>query len=413
MERHYLGLDWGDAAHAVCVVDAEGKKVWAGEVKQTAEGMSEFGRRLYEWKSAGVEVWAALEKPEGRIVDFLLDHGVVVYPINPKAVDRARDRFRVSGSKSDPFDARVLAEFLRTDHMHLHPLLPSSAQAQELKLLTSDYDRLLNQQTRLLNQLRATLKEYHPRVLELFSDLNTPTALDFLERYPAPSTLVELTPQGWQEFVTAHRLCRGHAAKLWERLKAPQLAIPAHVVRAKTRLARVLVAGLRVVGVAVTDYRAEIERFFASMPAAEVAKSLPAGKSGVIIPRVWAELGDAAGRWESFRHLQAQAGAVPVTKRSGKCQLVQFRFACNTRLRHALDLFAFASLRHSAWAVAYYRQQRDRGHRHYQALRALAAKWLKIIFVIWDRHVPYDEQRHMDNIARQSKLKPTLSPTAA
>src|SRR4030066_1626646 len=115
MERNYVGLDWGDEADAVCVVNEKGEKVWAGEVKHIAEDQAEFGRRLYEWRSGGVEVWAALEKPEGRIVDFLLDHGVVVYPINPKAVDRARDRFRVSGSKSDPFDAHVLADFLRSE----------------------------------------------------------------------------------------------------------------------------------------------------------------------------------------------------------------------------------------------------------------------------------------------------------
>ena len=131
MEHYYLGLDWADEAHAVWVVDEKGEKVWGGKVEQTAEGLAEFGRRLYEWSSAGIEVWAALEKPEGRIVDFLLDHGVIVYPVNPKAVDRARDRFRASSSKSDPFDARVLADFLRTDHGHLHPLMPNSTEAQE------------------------------------------------------------------------------------------------------------------------------------------------------------------------------------------------------------------------------------------------------------------------------------------
>lgn len=413
MEVYYLGLDWADEAHAVWVVDDKGGKVWAGQVEQTAEALSEFGRRLYEWSSAGIQVWAALEKPEGRIVDFLLDHGVVVYPVNPKAVDRARDRYRVSGSKSDPFDARVLADFLRTDQGHLRPLMPSSPQAQELKLLTMDYQRLLHQQTRILNQLTATLKEFYPRILEMFPDLNTPSALDFLERYPAPSALAELTSDGWQEFATTHHLKRGHAQQLWERLKAPQLAIPTHVVRAKARLVRALVAQLRVVRTAVADYHAEIERFFASMPAAEVAKSLPAGRSGVIVPMVWAEWGDAPERWESFRHLQAQAGTVPVTQRSGKYKLTQFRFACNKRLRHAVDLLAFASLRNSAWAMAYYRQQRDRGHRHHEALRALSAKWLKIIFVIWDRHVPYNEEKHLANIVRQGNDQALPSPTGA
>src|SRR2546426_7170639 len=126
-----------------------------------------FRSWLDERRAEGIELWAAIEKPEGRIVDLLLDHGVLVFPVNPKALDRARDRFRISGAKSDPFDARVLATFLRTDHGHLAPLRPSSEAAQELKGLTRDHARQVRQQTRLLNQLTATLKAYYPRALEV------------------------------------------------------------------------------------------------------------------------------------------------------------------------------------------------------------------------------------------------------
>lgn len=402
MERYYLGLDWADEVHAVWVVDEGGAKVWAGQVKKTQEDLAEFGRCLHQWRSAGKEIWAGIEKPEGQIVDFLLDHAAVVYPINPKAVDRARDRFRASTSKSDLFDARVLADFLRTDHGHLHPLMPNSPQAQELKLLTVDYGRILQQQTRLINQLKATLKEYYPRALEMFPELNTMATLDFLARYPAPSTLATITQARWRSFAKEHRLQSGRANELLEKAKSPQIDIPAHVMRAKTRMVRVLTEELRVVRAAAAEYYAEIERFFDSMPAAEVARSLPAGKTGVAIPMIWAEIGDAPGRWESFGHLQAQAGAVPVTDRSGKHQIVKFRFACNKRLRHALHSFAFLTLRNCQWASDYYRQQRARGHRHHQALRALAAKWLKIIFAIWSRHVPYIEERHLANISAQT-----------
>jgi transposase len=347
-----------------------------------------------------VELWASIEKPEGRIVDFLLDHGVVVYPINPKALDRARDRFRMSGAKSDPFDARVLAEFLRTDHPHLRPLMPSSDQAQELKLLTRDHQRLLRHQTRLLNQLRAALKEYYPRPLKVFGDLSTASALDFLEQYSRPEAL---TTEGWQQFAAAHRWSRSRASLAWELLGQSSIPVPAHVARAKSRMVRALVAQLRVVGATLGEYRAEIEAFFGSMPAAEVARSLPGGKSGVTVPGLWAELGDAAGRWESFQHLQGQAGAVlPVTKRSGNTSGVHFRFACNKRLRRAVNRLSFLSLRYSTWAPAYYRRQRRKGHTHQQSLRALGAKWLKIIFVMWRDQTPYNEERHLANIARQT-----------
>ena len=122
---------------------------------------------------------------------------------------------------------------------------------------------------------------------------------------------------------------------------------------------------------------------------------------GITAPTLWARLGDAPGRWESFQHLQAQAGSVPVTVKSGKQHVVHFRFACDKMLRYVVDQVAFLSLRSSEWARAYYDQQRARGHKHREALRALGAKWLKIIFILWDRQVPYDEQYHLATMARQ------------
>ena len=119
-------------------------------------------------------------------MDFLLDHGVEVYPVNPKALDRVRDRYRMSGSKSDAFDAYVLAEFLRTDHVHLRALRPNSEKAQELKLLSRDQRRVERQKTRLLNQLTTTLKEYYVRPLEAFEDIETELALGFLKQLSDP-----------------------------------------------------------------------------------------------------------------------------------------------------------------------------------------------------------------------------------
>src|SRR6266511_1586386 len=141
VQRYNLGVDWADEFHQVWVSDTEGKKVAEITIEQSVKGLSEFGRWLHERKAEGIELWASIEKPHGRIVDFLLDHGVVVYPVNPKALDRARDRFRMSQSKSDCFDAYVLADFLRTDHPHLRALKSISDQTQELKLLTEDSQR--------------------------------------------------------------------------------------------------------------------------------------------------------------------------------------------------------------------------------------------------------------------------------
>jgi len=395
-------VDWGDRLHQVYVGDDEGKKVREVKVQESPEGLAEIGRWFDENRAEGIELWAAIEKPAGRIVDFLLDHGVEVYPVNPKAVDRVRDRYRMSDSKSDAFDAYVLAEFLRTDQAHLRVLRPNSEKAQELKMLSRDQRRVGRHKSRLLNQLTTTLKEYYARPLEVFDDIETEVTLDFLTRYPTPAHLRALKRKEFNRFATKqHHLSKQRCEELWEKLKKPQLAVPEHVVRAKAQLVEVLIEQLRAAIKAVKIYNHKVESFFASSPAAQFAKTLPGGKSGTLVAAIWAELGDAQGRWESSRHLQAEAGAVPVTKASGKSRVVHFRFACNKHLRHSMYWFSFVSLNHSEWAKLYYRRQRDKGHSHHQALRALGAKWLKIIFVMWRDHKPYDENYHLANIARQ------------
>lgn len=399
--RYYVGVDWADASHVVVTMDEQGETVQEETIRQTVDAFSAWGHQLDTWRAREVELWAAIERPDGRVVDFLLDHGVTVFPVNPKALDRARDRFRASGAKSDPFDARVLADFLRTDHRSLHALQPSSADAQELKLLTEDHQRLGRHQTRLLNQLTATLKVYYPLPLELWGDLTTQVARAFLHAYPTPAAAGGLRRNQWARFARAHRLSAERAEALWQQLHGVPLPVPAHVVRAKTRLMHSLLAQLDTLVPELVSYQEAIETFFAALPAAQWARTLPASGSGTTVPMIWARLGDAPGRWRSAQHLQAQAGTVPVTSRSGQQRLVHFRYACDKQLRHTIEQFAWLSIRSSAWAAAYYRQQRARGHHHRRALRALAAKWLKILFVLWAHQRSYDEQHHLATIGRQ------------
>ena len=393
--RYYIGVDWADAAHAIWVLDDQGARVLNRSVPHTAEGLAEWGRWLDEQRASGAELWAAIERPDGRVVDFLLDHGVVVYPVNPKALDRARDRFRMNPAKSDPFDAHVLAAFLRTDHAQLHALQPSSEAAQELKLLTREDARLVREQTRLLNQLTVTLTEYYPRALEVCGDLTAKRTAAFLRAYPTPAALAGLTRKQWERFARDHRWSAEQRATLWGILQQPQLPVPAHVVRAKSRLLGVLLAQLQAAVAAVAAYREAVTDFFTALPASH----------GTLVPTLWAELGDAPGRWTSWQHLQGHSGVVPVTvhsgKRSGTHQGIYFRRACNKHLRLAVDQFAFCSLRQSEWARACYDGYRKRGHGHHAALRALGAKWVKILFVLWTRQVASDEEYHLATMARQ------------
>ena len=231
--------------------------------------------------------------------------------------------------------------------------------------------------------------------------MTTALAREFLQAYPTPVAVAALTERQWQRWAHAHRLSQARAQELWAVLQQPQLPVPAHVVRAKARLMQALVTELALVVTVVETYRQAVEDFFAAMPAAQWVRTLPFGEHGVTAPTLWARLGDAPGRWESFHHLQAQAGSVPVTVKSGKQHVVHFRFACDKALRYVVDQVAFLSLRSSEWARAYYDEQRARGHSHREALRALGAKWVKIIFILWERQVPYDEPYHLATMARQ------------
>ena len=214
-------------------------------------------------RAEGFELWAAIEKPAGRIVDFLLDHGVEVYPVNPKAVDRVRDRYRMSGSKSDPFDAYVLAEFVRTDQAHLRALRPSSEKAQELKMLSRDQRRVGRHKSRLLNQLTTTLKEYYARPLEVFEDLETEIALDFLTQLSDPgSSAVRLNVKSSIALLPSSIISVNSAASSCGRsLTNRNLRCPSMVVRAKAQLVEVLIDQLRASIKAVKIYNHKVESF--------------------------------------------------------------------------------------------------------------------------------------------------------
>jgi transposase len=396
--RYYLGVDWADREHAVWAEDADGAPVAARAVPHTAAGLSEWGRQLDEWRQAGIELWAGIERPEGRLVEFLLDHGVVVVALNPKVVARTREQFRPSAAKSDPLDARVCAYCVRTRQHDIAPLHPSSAAMQELKLLTRDHQRLQRQHTRLLNQATLALKEYYPVVLDVFGDFGALAAQTFVRAYPTPIAAAGMRRTTWEKFARRHRL----QADLWEQWQAPTLAVPAHVVRVKARLVLNLLEQLAVVARQLATSQGEIERFFVSLPVARQVATLPGSRSGVTLPSLWAEIGDAVQHWRSAEHLQAVGGTAPVTQQSGKMRVVHFRFACNKHLRHHAQLFAHTTLLHCEWARRYYRRQRDRGHGHQRALRALAGKWLKIFYVLLSRGVAYDEAVHLKTIGQQA-----------
>ena len=393
----YIGIDWADQEHHVFITNDLGANLGSFAITHSVEGFAKLEDRVKGLSSDQKGCLFALEIASGLLVGYLLAKGYTVYPINPKAVDRYRDRYRVSGAKSDPGDAMVLSHILRTDRPRHQPLMPSSELARELLLLTRDHQNLVQQRTRLVNQLNACLKEYYPAALQFFSSVDQPLALAFLNHFPTPGDAQRLSLQELEAFCFKHHYHnRKDIKRLYNKLQLPMLQAHPFVVRAKSRYLLSLISQLIPLQQSIKEYEGEIECLFKRHPDSEIFLSLP-GAGKTIAPQMLAEIGD---RRENFPHcefLQAEAGTAPVTKRSGGRIMVVFRRSCRKRLRNTLQQFALESLKFCPWAREYYKAQKQRGKSTSQALRALANRWLAIIWVMWQRDLPYDDEYHQAN----------------
>lgn len=391
-----VGIDWADAEHVYCFMDDTGTTLASGTVPHTAEGLERFMALIHARVPNSQEVAVALETSHGPLVGALLDQGFTIYAINPKAVDRHRERFRVAGAKSDLRDAWVLATLLRTDRALYRPLHPDSETAQELRTLTRDRAELVRTQTMLSNQLTACLKAYFPEFLSLFPDPDRPVALAVLDAFPTRETLRAVSRKRLETFLRRHHY-PGSAAKADQIHAAMQtrgFQIAPVIVRTKARLARTLAQQARTLTTQLNAYDREIRRILQLHPDGELYRSLP-GAGDCLAARMVGELGDNRDRYREAAVAQCEAGTAPVTRASGTARTVRVRRACIHPLRATLWQFAFCSLRHCPWAQSYYTRARARGKQHAEAIRMLSNIWLRIIIAMRRDHRLYDEARFL------------------
>jgi transposase len=415
---HYAGFDWARAKHDVVVVDRQGQKRLELEFPDTAEGWSALRSKLAallgpapNWATIGV----AIETCRGPAVERLLEMGLAVYPLNPKAAERYRDRKAPSGSKDDLLDAWSFADALRTDGHAWRPLHPEGPATQELRLLCRDEIALIQERTALVLRLQAALHEYYPAALEAFDDWTMSSAWDFVLRFPTPQDLARKGPRTWEKFLHTHRLAQpeSYARRLAVFARAGEFVSPSvAVTRAKSLLAVSVVKQLKTLQQQLEVYRARIAEAFAQHPDHDLFDSLP-GAGAKLAPRLLSELGANREVFPCAQDLQCYAGTAPVTLQSGKRRWVKFRRACNTLLRHSVHLWADLSRHQCAWAQVYYQNKRAVGMSHAQALRCLGQRWLKILWNMWQNHACYNEARHLlDQTRHGSWVIALLPPTA-
>jgi transposase len=409
---HFAGFDWATQKHDVVVVNRQGQIVLTLAFPDTAEGWTELREKLAPFGQVGV----AIETSRGPAVERLLALGLTVFPMNPMAAQRFRDRKAPSGVKDDVLDAWSFADALRSDGHDWRPLRPEDPQTQLLRMLCRDEIKLIEQRTALILQLKEALHEYYPAVLEAFDDWTSPAPWEFIVQFQTPQALARAGKRRLQNFLHAHRLYRPGTVEKRMAIfaRADQFASPSPAVTtAKSLLAVTLAKTLRTLEAQIKEYRRQIEEAFANHPDGGLFASLPCGGAR-LAPRLLGEIGSNREVFQTCEALQCYAGTAPITRKSGKGRpFVHMRRACNRVLRATLHLWSDESRKKCAWANAYYQQKKKKGLRHAQALRCLGQRWLKIIWRMWQNRMNYDEARHMQSLAKSGSWVLALTQTNA
>lgn len=338
------------------------------------------------------QVKIGIETDRGPWVQALIGAGYEVYAVNPLQASRYRERLSVSGAKSDPADAHLLADMVRTDSHQLRVVAGDSDLAEAVKVVTRAHKTLIWERTRHTLRLRSTLREYYPAALAAFDDLTAPDALELLAKAPDPVSAARLTTT---QITAALKRARRHhrerrAGEIQAALRTPQLGQAPLVTAAYGATVRAQVAILGVLNEQIEVLQGQVEAHFGQHPDAEIYTSQP-GLGQILGARVLAEFGDDPTRYADTRARKNYAGTSPITKQSGKKKVVLARYVHNDRLLDALGGQAFAAISRSPGARAYYDKQRARGLGHRAALRQLANRLVGILHGCLKTDTQYDE----------------------
>jgi transposase len=391
--RSFAGIDWASEEHAVCVVDQAGSRLVERALAHDEDGLRRLCRLLVEQRVEHV----AIERPDGVLVDRLLDAGIVVVAIHPNQVKAARERYTVAGGKSDRLDAYVLAELARTDMHRFRALVAHSDETRALRALTRSREDLVGARVELANQLRAQLEAFWPAAADVFADLDSPISLAFLERYPSPADARGLGERRLAGFLARHSYCGRRSPN--ELLARLHTAPAGRAGPLEQEARRQVVLGLTKTLVQIVEQI----RLLTSQIAGAV-RAHPDGaiflsffkdpKSVITAARLLAEISDDRSRYPTAAALAADAGMTPVAVESGKRRVAVFRHGCDHRLRDATATLADSTRHWHPWAHRRYADARNRGQDHPHAIRTLGRSWTAIVWACWQNHTPYDPTQH-------------------
>lgn len=391
----FLGVDWAEDHHDICVMDEAGAVLGKRRIGDSVEGLSELHELVGAHAEEPDQVIVGIEVDPGLIVTALLGAGYVLYAVNPMASARYRERHATSGAKSDPGDAKMLADLVRTDRINHRQISGDSELAEGIRIIARAHQGAIWNRQRQVNALRSALREYYPGALAAFgTDLASNDAVSVLSVAPTPALGRQLS-----RAKIASALRRGGRSRNVERkaeeiqgaLRADYLEAPRGIAEAHGDVARSSLVLIEAFTKQIATLEASLAEHFEQHPDAKVILSLP-GIGTVLGARVLGEFGDDRTRYANAKSRKNYAGTSPVTKASGRSHVVLARHARNRHLGDSLDQWAFCSITKSAGARRYYDQMRARGKTHRKATRQLANRWVGILHCCLDREELYCEE---------------------
>jgi hypothetical protein len=391
----FVGVDWAEAHNDVLVMDEAGAVLGRRRCRVGVEGLAELHGLIAGHAEEPEQVVIGIELDSGLLVSSLVGAGYALYAINPLAASRYRDRHAPSGAKSDAGDAKVLADLVRTDRHNHRPVAGDSDEAGAIRVLARAHQGLIWTRQRQLNALRSSLRDYYPGALSAFgTELAHPDALAVLSIAPTPALGRQLSRAKIAAALRRAGRVRNlerRAGEIQTALRAPQPEAPALLAEAFGEASRAALALIGSFNEQIGRLEAELAARFKQHPDAEIISSLP-GLGVVLGARVLGEFGDEPNRYADAKGRKAYAGTAPITRASGRSQVVLARVARNRRLADACERWAFCSLTQSPGARSYYDLLRARGKTHRQALRQLANRWVGILHGCLAARQPYHEE---------------------
>jgi transposase len=397
----FIGIDWADAKHDICLQAAD-------NAQREFDCFAHRVDRIEQWACSmhqrfGGPIAVALELCKGPLVYALQKYDFfVLFPINPSTLAKYREAFKPSRAKDDPTDAEHVLDLLLHHRDKFKALKPQSAQMRTLMYLVEQRRRLVGDKTRFGNRLCHALKQYFPQALDWFEQRDTMLFCDFLTRWPTLIQVKRARKTTLETFFQAHnvRFPKVIEARISAIKTATPLTEDVAVITTHRLQAQVLVDQLRVTLQAIERFDDEIAAIAPKLPDYPLFSALP-GAGPLLTPRLLAAFGEQRERFLNAAELQKYSGIAPVTERSGKSSWVHWRWQCPTFLRQTFVEWAAQTINKSFWAGAYYRQQCDNGSSHQAAVRALAFKWIRILYRCWQTHTPYDESTYLKALKRR------------